>query len=104
MLHVDWIKVGGLCQMKIESKHQGEKETRNDNVSQTEETQIQFASFWIDFKRIARQKQFNGPIEISGNLDHDFRTKDPENVVKEESNEKNGRHLETADAEIPNAL
>ena len=91
----------------VHSEKEGEVNTRNHNVTQTQHAELGFRRFcWVTGKA-SDEKQLDRGVEGLGHGDHDWREKHPKDVVKEEPGQKDhanlyapeGQHLDSLHAE-----
>jgi len=78
--------------INIKFKAKCNKDTWNNNISQTKHTELFFSSFikiWED--------KFDWNIKIFSNSNHDISSINPENIIKEQCPKKNKSNLERAE-------
>mmetsp|Transcript_1986 Transcript_1986/g.5502 ORF Transcript_1986/g.5502 Transcript_1986/m.5502 type:complete len:440 (-) Transcript_1986:71-1390(-) len=82
---------GHLGHVGVESQQQGQEESRDDDVTQSQQGKIELAVV-VGFQR-SWEEDFDGSVEVLGHGDHDVGAEDPEDVVKEETHEEDGPDL-----------
>mmetsp|Transcript_64945 Transcript_64945/g.97911 ORF Transcript_64945/g.97911 Transcript_64945/m.97911 type:complete len:222 (+) Transcript_64945:2167-2832(+) len=77
---------------RVETKEKRQEKARNDDIAQTQQTQLDLAILFV-WNQSARKQDFDGTVKVLCHCDHDISPKYPENIVKEKTDEQDRSDL-----------
>lgn len=92
------VRVLGTSQVLIEPEAEGDKDSWDNNISQTQHGKL-VGLVGGESKEEAGEDDLDGGIKVFGDRDHDLGSKDPKDVVEEETREEDHTGLEGVQGE-----